>query len=61
MVKMVLDWMEASALGLDLREVPGATPKNPASGLIAYRRPSFPGRIQQMSSPMVLIFQPSFR
>src|SRR6516162_909940 len=38
--------------------VPGATPKNPASGLIAYSRPSWPNRIQAMSSPMVSTFQP---
>ena len=38
--------------------VPGATPKNPASGLIAYRRPSSPNRIHAMSSPTVSTFQP---
>ncbi len=38
--------------------VPGATPKKPASGLIAYSRPSAPGRIQQMSSPTVSTVQP---
>ncbi len=46
------------ALGLVLVLVPGATPKNPASGLMAYRRPSAPNFIQQMSSPMVSTFQP---
>src|SRR6476660_3552726 len=61
LVKMVSCWIEASALGLDFFEVPGATPKNPASGLIAYRRPSGPGRIQQMSSPIVHTFQPALR
>src|SRR6478735_1447115 len=61
LVKMVSCWMVESALGFDLREVPGATPKKPASGLIAYRRPSAPGRIQQMSSPTVQTFQPSAR
>jgi len=30
------------AFGLVCIEVPGATPKKPASGLIAYRRPSAP-------------------
>src|SRR5690606_25914788 len=59
LVKMVSAWIEASALGLDFFDVPGATPKKPASGLIAYRRPSLPGRIQQISSPTVVIFQPS--
>jgi hypothetical protein len=38
--------------------VPGATPKKPASGLMARRRPSEPGLIQAISSPTVLIFQP---
>ncbi len=46
------------ALGLDLRLVPGATPKNPASGLIARSVPSGCGLIQAMSSPMVRTFQP---
>src|ERR1700675_2094217 len=39
----------AMAFGLVLIEVPGATPKNPASGLIACRRPSAFGLIQAMS------------
>ena len=38
--------------------MPGATPKKPASGLIAYSRPSAPNFIQQMSSPTVSAFQP---
>src|SRR5215831_12210303 len=46
------------ALGFDLILVPGATPKKPASGLIAYSRPSGPNFIQAMSSPIVSIFQP---
>ena len=41
--------------------VPGATPKKPASGLIAYSRPSSPNFIQAMSSPIVSTFQPSMR
>src|SRR3546814_20608674 len=49
-VKMVSAWIEASAFGFDFFEVPGATPKKPASGLIAYRRPSGPGRIQDRKS-----------
>ncbi|MNI72856.1 hypothetical protein D3C73_1288220 [compost metagenome] len=44
---------------LVLRLVPGATPKKPASGFTAYRRPSSPKRIQAMSSPTVSAFQPS--
>src|SRR5712692_3068660 len=46
------------ALGLVLVLVPGATPKKPASGLMAYNRPSAPNFIQQMSSPIVSTFQP---
>ena len=38
--------------------VPGATPKKPASGLIARSRPSAPNFIQQMSSPTVSTFHP---
>src|SRR6266567_3278599 len=40
-------------------EVPGATPKNPASGLMARRRPFASGLIQAMSSPTVQTFHPS--
>ena len=50
--------MAATALGLVLMPVPGATPKKPASGLIAYSLPSLPNRIQAMSSPMASTFQP---
>ena len=39
-------------------DVPGATPKKPASGLIARRRPLASGLIQAMSSPTVQTFQP---
>ena len=46
------------ALALVTMLVPGATPKKPASGLMAYRRPSAPNFIQQMSSPIVSTFQP---
>src|SRR6476659_8332089 len=46
------------ALIFDSSEVPGATPKNPVSGLMAWSRPSSPNFIQQMSSPMVSAFQP---
>ena len=47
------------AFWLVFRLVPGATPKKPASGFTAYRRPSSPKRIQAMSSPTVSAFQPS--
>ena len=46
------------ALGLLFMLVPGATPKKPASGLIAYSRPSAPNFIQAMSSPTTSTFQP---
>src|SRR4029434_4213998 len=49
----------AIAFGLVFAEVPGATPKNPASGLIACRHPFASGLIQAMSSPTVQTFQPS--
>ena len=39
--------------GLVFIDVPGATPKKPASGLMAYSRPSGPTLIQAMSSPRV--------
>src|SRR6185295_5512836 len=47
------------AFGFVLAEVPGATPKKPASGLMACRRPFASGLIQAMSSPTVQTFQPS--
>src|SRR6185369_9492820 len=49
----------AIAFGFVFTEVPGATPKNPASGLIARKRPLASGLIQAMSSPTVQTFQPS--
>ncbi len=58
LVKIVSCASECSAVGLVFSEVNGATPKNPASGLMAYSRPSGPGRIQAMSSPMVSTFHP---
>ena len=51
-------WIISNAFGLVLRLVPGATPKNPFSGLTAHSRPSAPGRSQAMSSPTVHAFQP---
>src|SRR5205823_13553978 len=47
----------AMALGFVFAEVPGATPKNPASGLIACKRPCASGLIHAMSSPTVHTFQ----
>ena len=58
LVKMLLAVKVATALALVFAPVPGATPKNPASGLIAYSRPSGPNRIQAISSPIVSTFQP---
>src|SRR5258708_4499582 len=58
LVKIVFFASVAIALGLVFTEVPGATPKNPASGLMARRRPSLSGVIHAMSSPTVQIFQP---
>src|SRR3954471_11571742 len=46
------------AFGLVSYPVPGATPKKPASGLMAYSRPSAPNFIQQLSSPTVSAVQP---
>ena len=46
------------ALGFDSIEVPGATPKKPASGLMARSWPFLSNFIQAMSSPMVSTFQP---
>src|SRR5256714_8590756 len=58
-VKIELVASVAIAFGFVLTEVPGATPKNPASGLIARRRPLASGLIQAISSPTVKTFQPS--
>jgi len=58
LVKMVFRSMVRMALGLEAMEVPGATPKKPASGLTACRRPSGASLIQAISSPMVSAFQP---
>src|ERR1041385_2148214 len=46
------------AFGFERSLVPGATPKKPASGLIAMSRPSPPNFIHAMSSPIVSTFQP---
>ena len=53
LVKMVFLRVQASAFGLDFSLVPGATPKKPFSGLIAYSLPSLPGFLQAISSPTV--------
>src|SRR5437867_5696433 len=58
LVKIEFRRRVAMALGFVLDDVPGATPKKPASGLMAQRRPSGPGRIQAISSPTVHTFQP---
>src|SRR5437667_9682546 len=49
----------AIAFGFVLTDVPGATPKNPASGLMARKRPFSSGLIHAMSSPTVQIFHTS--
>ena len=58
-VKIVLRSIVAIAFGFVSSPVPGATPKKPNSGLIAYSRPSEPNFIQAMSSPIVSTVQPS--
>src|SRR5579864_4912232 len=57
-VKMVFLRSVAIAFGFVAAEVPGATPKNPASGLMARKEPFSSGRIQAMSSPTVQTFHP---
>src|SRR5579864_1820271 len=59
LVKMVFFASMVMAFELVLLEVPGATPNNPASGLIARSRPLASGLIQAMSSPTVHTFQPA--
>src|ERR1700693_2359839 len=58
LVKMEFLVTESMALAFDFMLVPGATPKKPASGLMAYSRPSAPNFIHAMSSPMVCTVQP---
>src|SRR5581483_4256234 len=55
-----IEFLESAAIafGFVFFDVPGATPKKPASGLMARRRPRGSGVIQAMSSPTVQIFQP---
>ncbi len=59
LVKIVFLEQLAIALGFDCAFVPGATPKKPASGLIARNTPCASFLIQAMSSPTVVTFQPS--
>src|SRR5581483_7158763 len=58
LVKMEFRVAVSMALGFDFMLVPGATPKNPYSGLMAYKRPSAPNFIHAISSPTVSTFQP---
>src|SRR5262249_58532308 len=58
LVKMECARREAIAFGFVFDDVPGATPKNPASGLIAHRRPSAPRCIHPISPPTVRTLQP---
>ena len=58
LVKMVSLVTVFMALRLVFEPVPGATPKQPASGLTAQSLPSLPTRSQEISSPIVWIFQP---
>ena len=59
LVKIELRSIVRIAFGFVSSPVPGATPKKPYSGLIAYSRPSSPNFIQAMSSPIVSTVQPS--
>ena len=58
LVKIEFFCTVAIAFGFVLLDVPGATPKKPASGLMAQSLPSGPTRIQLMSSPTVHTFHP---
>src|SRR5919206_4574677 len=58
LVKIVFRRIVFITLGLVREFEPGATPKKPASGLIAHSRPSGPGVIQAMSSPTVHTLYP---
>src|SRR6187431_3194681 len=54
LVKIVFFLIVSMQLGLVSQPVPGATPKKPASGLIARNAPLASGLIQAMSSPTVV-------
>ena len=58
LVKTVFPQRVSIAVLLVSTPVPGATPKKPASGLIARSLPSSPGASHAMSSPMVSTVQP---
>ena len=57
-VKIVFFEAASKAFLLDSADVPGATPKKPASGLMAYNLPSSPNFIHAISSPIVSTFHP---
>jgi hypothetical protein len=59
LVKIVFRRIVSTAFGFVVALVFGATPKKPASGLTAYRRPSSPTFIHAMSSPTVSTVQSS--
>ncbi len=52
-VKIVFFFVDSRALKFVFTDVPGATPKKPASGLIAYSLPSGPMFSHEISSPTV--------
>ncbi len=58
-VKIVFRFSVAIAFGFVRALVPGATPKNPASGLMARSCPFASGLIHAISSPTVQTFHPS--
>src|SRR5262249_6665767 len=57
-VKIELRESVAIAFGLVSAEVPGATPKNPASGLMPRKQPCASGLSHAMSSPTVETLHP---
>ena len=59
LVKIVFASIVCDRVRVRLVARAGATPKKPASGLMAYRRPSSPNFIHAMSSPIVSTFQPA--
>ena len=57
-VNKVFCFIDSIAFGFVSQDVPGATPKKPASGLIARSIPSSSGFNHAISSPTVETFQP---
>jgi len=57
-VKSVFSLIDFMALGFVSQDVPGATPKKPASGFMARRVPVESGYSQAISSPTVETFHP---